>query len=107
MTTTLTDLEFRALELFAHCEMNTTNGATPTSHHDVYTYLWADERAANLGISGQAMGGVLTSLGAKGLALIEKPAPKKGDPDGGFHLTEAGFEAWMAERKARNLEVRS
>lgn len=97
--TKLTDLQYRLMDLYAHCEMNGPNGATPTQASDVNTYLWVDERAKNLGLSRQACGGVLTSLYNEG--LVNMQSPSRGDPDGGFQFTEAGFQAWRAERTAR------
>jgi hypothetical protein len=92
----MTDLEFKLFDTMAHCEMTACNGDTPTSHSQIWTYLWADERASALGVSEQAIGGLFTSLAAKGFAHIQKPT--KGDPDGGFTATEAGFNAWKSMR---------
>lgn len=93
--TQLTELQFKALNHYAHCEMNASNGATPTCIEDLGTYLWADIAATALGISDQAMGGVLTSLTQAGLAVIQ--APGRGDPDGLFNFTDRGFAAWQRE----------
>lgn len=95
----MTDLEFKLFDIYAHCEMTAANGATPEAAGDIWTYLWADERAKNMGISEKAVGGLLTSLQAKGFARVE--APSKQDKDGGFWATEAGFTAWAAMRAAR------
>lgn len=95
--TTLTSLQIAVLNEYARCEMNGANGgtkwlATSGNSEDTWTYLWADEHAANLGISEQSLGGVLTSLQTAG--LITMTAPSRGDKDGSFKMTEAGFEAW-------------
>lgn len=98
--TALTALEFQLMDLYAHCEMTATNGATPESAKDVWTYLWADVRAKDMGIDAKAVGGLLTSLASKGFAVVNKPS--KGDKDGGFAFTDEGFAAWSAAREARN-----
>jgi hypothetical protein len=106
----LTEKEFTLLDIFAHCEMNSTNGATPTSTRDVHTYLWPDERAEAMGVSEQAVGGILASLLDKKFCQIVSVAdsPKvEGDTDGRFWFTEAGFTAWRAERTARGLADKS
>lgn len=110
--TKLTDLEYRLMDVFAHCEMNESNGLTPKSADEVRTYLWADARAIELEISEQAVGGLLTSLQNKGFIGIVAPnckfnADERGgsrggnrDPDGGFWFTEEGFAAWKEKRSA-------
>jgi hypothetical protein len=99
----MTDLEFAALNLFAYCEMNQINGSRPESHKDVHTYLWADQRAAALGITEQAFGGVLTSLQSKGLITVSAPSPD--DKDSGVSFTEQGYAAWDAAAKAKKAPV--
>lgn len=94
----MTDLEMKLMNEFARCEMNEINGAVPESASDVFTHLWADERAAALGISEQAVGGLLTSLAKKGFCVVLKQ--NRYEPDGGFEFTEAGFEAWNADDRA-------
>jgi hypothetical protein len=89
--TTLTDLEGLYLDLIAHCEMNSGNGATPEAADDVNTYTWADQRARDLGITEKGVGGVMSSLTQKGLIW----STDEGD-DSGVGFTEAGFEAWKA-----------
>lgn len=104
----LTNLEAALLTEIALCEMNSSNGAEPDQASDVHTYLWADERASNLGISEQAVGGVLTSLQTKGLIGVIAPNCKPNandrdgrrigdrDPDGAVWFTDAGFAAYKA-----------
>lgn len=94
--TTFTDKEMQLLENIAHDEVTTCNGATPTKADETSAYLWADDRAKALGITGQAIGGLLTSLQTKG--AIGVSAACREDPDGGVWFTEAGLAAWMAQR---------
>lgn len=98
--TTLTELQYKALDHYAHCEMSPANGATPEELNQTGTYLWADEAADALGVSPQAMGGVLTSLANEDLVQVQ--AGDKDDPDGLFNFTQAGFDAWLVERARRN-----
>lgn len=102
-TAQLTELEFQLMDLYAHCEMTQLNGATPTQYKDVNTYLWADERAAALEISEQAVGGLLTSLQNKGFIGVVKPTRQ--DKDGSFWFTETGFDAWHSAREAYLAEA--
>lgn len=94
--TTLTDKEFELLNLWAYCEMNQINGARPETADDVHTYTWADERAAEMGISEKAVGGIMSSLLEKGLIGC---TTDEGD-DNGVWFTEAGYEAWNAREAA-------
>lgn len=105
--TNLTELEAKLLNIIAHCEMNPSNGADPESASDVNTYLWAEDRATAMGISLNAVGGVLSSLSNKGLIEMDAPTVKMSaspaeqrmaghDPDGRLGFTEAGFEAWKS-----------
>lgn len=101
--TALTALELALMNEYAFCEMNQGNGARPNSAADVWTYLWADIRAANLKISAKAVGGLLTSLSSKGFIAVE--APCKDDPDGGVSFTEAGYAAWAAATAPKVTKV--
>lgn len=94
----MTNLEIKLMNLMARCEMNQINGGVPECANDVNTYIWPEERAADMGISENAVGGVMTSLQAKGYiwVCIEKTDPD----DSGFGFTEAGFAAWAAHPKA-------
>ena len=98
MTASLTDLQFAVMDNIAHDLFNPTNGADPESASDVHCYLWAEERARDLGLSAQQVGGLLTGLDTAGLLWMQKPS--KGDPDGGCGFTEAGFEAWKTRHTA-------
>lgn len=89
---TFTALEQKLLVDIALDEMNTSNGAEPQSHTEVHCYLWADERASRLGVSEQAIGGLLTSLQKKG-AIGVSPQCRQ-DPDGGIWFTEFGFDVY-------------
>jgi len=91
-TPNLTKLEREYMDLIAYCEMNTSNGSRPESYIEVNTYNWADERAAELGISEKALGGVMASLAQKG--LIDSYPAGRDDPDGGVWFTEEGFKVW-------------
>jgi len=88
----MTNLEIKLMNLFARCEMNSINGAVPQSADDVNTYTWADERAAELGITEKGVGGVMSSLMAKGFIGC---TTDEGD-DNGVWFTDAGFAAWNA-----------
>ncbi len=93
----LTNLEFNYMNEIARCEMNSINGARPECANEVDTYIWADERAANLGISEKALGGVMSSLIQKGLISCsweENPA------DSGVSFTEAGYKVWDEKEKS-------
>ena len=92
----MTELEFALFDVYAHCEMNSANGATPESADEIWTYLWADERASALKLTEQQVGGLLTSLVNKGFAKVIKPS--KGDKDGSFNATPEGFAAWASMR---------
>lgn len=92
----LTQLQYLFMDAVAHCEMNQGNGATPECADEVNTYLWADERAAKLKITRQAVGGVITSLTEAGMIGV-RTADKK-DKDGAAWFTEEGFEAWAEYR---------
>lgn len=91
---TMTNLEKMYMDQIAYCEMNSGNGARPGSAADVNTYAWADERAAEMGINENQLGGVIASLIKKGfIGYIE---PCADDPDGGVWFTDAGYAAWEA-----------
>jgi hypothetical protein len=103
----LTELETRLLNNIARDEHTARNGHPPTCSGDVHVWLWADQRADDLGISEQAVGGVLTSLQAKKLIGVQAPTVKMGanpdlqrlnggDPDGSVWFTDAGFRAWKS-----------
>lgn len=93
----LTDLEYGMMDLIAHAEHNTPNGATPEKAADVHTWLWADELAKNLGISEQAAGGVLSSLAQKGAIQMDVSGKKEDRTvwftDLGFALFRRDFDA--------------
>jgi len=94
----LTQNEIDLLNSIARCEMNQINGAVPESANDVNTYIWAAERAAELGISEKALGGAMSSLQNKGLIWV---CIERSDPgDSGMGLTETGFAAWNADERA-------
>jgi hypothetical protein len=95
---TITDLEMKLMNNIARCEMNQINGAVPESAHDVNTYIWPDERSADLGISEQAFGGVMTSLQRKGLIWVCIDSHDLDDSGMGFEA--AGFDAWNADPRA-------
>lgn len=93
----LTDLEFKTMDYIAHHEMNTTNGATPTSCGQVDTWLWPDEYAADLGINEHQLGGVLTSLQTKKYVYVVDP----GTNEAAVGFTPEGFTAWFELRESR------
>ena len=96
--TNLTQNEIGLLNSIARCEMNQINGAVPECANEVNTYIWADERAPELGISEKAFGGVMSSLQNKGLIWV---CIDRQDPDdSGMGFTEAGFAAWNAHPDA-------
>lgn len=84
----LTHFEAVVLNAIAHHEMNTTNGARPTSHHDVNTWAWADDFTGGEMTVPQVKG-VMSSLVQKGLLHCEG---KGREASCGF--TEAGFAAF-------------
>lgn len=89
----LTELESRYMDLIANCEMN--SGA-PLDADAINTFIWADERAAALGISAHALGGVMSSLQKKGLIWL---CLDEADPnDNGVGFTEDGFQAWKEDQ---------
>ena len=94
--TNLTEKEIRFMNLIARCEMNQINGAVPETANDVNTYTWADERAADMGISEKAVGGIMSSLMEKGFIGC---TTDEGD-DNGVWFTDAGFAAWDADDRA-------
>jgi hypothetical protein len=94
----ITDMEFHLLNLWARCEMNQINGARPDSAVDVNTYIWADERAADMKISARAVGGIMTSLSEKGLVHYCIESDKD---ESGVMFSEAGYDAWAAEEARR------
>jgi hypothetical protein len=97
MTKTLTDMQYALMNLIAHHEMNTTNGATPEKHSDVNTWLWADEFAKELSLTEEQVGGLLTTLTEAELIGVHKAKKKRGQPDEStVWFTEAGFLAWQA-----------
>ena len=89
MNKNTTKLEAAALNHYACHEMNPNNGASPDCAQDVSTYVWADDLAADIGVTVSQAKGVLGSLAAKGLVAISG----QGD-DAGICFTEAGFETW-------------
>ena len=92
----LTHLQYRVMNHIAHHEMNSSNGATPETHSDVNTWLWADEWASDLGLTGQQIGGVLASLenaGYIGMDKVRKTRHMQAD-ESSCWFTEAGFAAW-------------
>jgi len=94
---TLTDLQYRVMNRIAHDEYCTSNGATPTDHTDVTTWLWADEYAKDVGLTEQQVGGVLTSLENAGYISMYKAPKVAGQQDEStVSFTEAGFAAWQA-----------
>ena len=96
--TNLTQNEINLMNSIARCEMNQINGGVPESADDVNTYIWADERARELGISENAVGGVMTSLQQKGCIWV---CIDRVDPDdSGMGFTEAGFTTWIADERA-------
>jgi len=115
--TNLTNLEAQLLNDIAYDEMTASNGARPESANEASAYLWADERAARLGISEKAVGGVLTSLQKKGLIGVTAPNCKHNeeerngtrranrDPDGAVWFTDAGYEAFVQLEKDGMPEV--
>lgn len=93
--TRLTNLQYRVMNHIAHHEMNSTNGATPETHSDVNTWLWADEWASDLGLTGQQIGGVLASLENAGYIGMDKVKKRRNEPDeSSCWFTPAGFAAW-------------
>ncbi len=92
----MTKLEIKLMNLFARCEMNQTNGAVPICADDVVTYTWAEELAAELGISKWGIGGIMHSLLEKGLIGC---STGEGD-DNTVSFTDAGFAAWDAHPDA-------
>jgi len=86
----LTPMQYALMNRIAHDQYNTTNGATPTSAADVATWLFAADWAADLGLTEQQVGGVLTSL-----ENAEYVSMYKGD-ESTVNFTEAGFAAWQA-----------
>jgi len=93
----LTEMQFALMNRIAHDEYNTTNGATPTSASDVNCWLWADEFAKDIGLTGKQVGGLLTTLETAGLIRMDKVAKKRGQADeSSVWFTEAGFAAWQA-----------
>lgn len=94
--TKLTALQYAMMDRIAHDEMNPTNGATPTRCSDVGCYLWVDEFAADLGITGKQAGGVLTSLETAGMIVMHKVKKVRGQADEStVDFTKAGFAAWQ------------
>jgi hypothetical protein len=105
MTNKLTTLQYALMNLIAHAEHNTTNGSTPTTHTDVNTWLWADEFAKDLSLTGKQVGGLLTTLETAGMIGMQKVKKSRslagGVPDEStVWFTEAGFEAWLSEHNA-------
>jgi len=94
----MTDLEINLMNLIARCEMNQINGGVPESADDVNTYIWADERAAEMSITAKAVGGVMSSLQTKGLIWV---CIDRADPDdSGMGFTDAGFASWNTDDRA-------
>lgn len=85
----LTKLEKEFMDIIATCEMNQGNGADPDCADDVNTYLWIDERAADMGITEKACVGVVASLVKKGYAWTTQEGN-----DSGVGMSEEGFKVW-------------
>jgi hypothetical protein len=106
----LTPLQFKLMDLIAHHEYNTTNGATPKVFSDVNTWLWPSEWAEAMGISGYRVGGLLTSLendGFIGMNKVKTPKVKLGGvpaDESTVWFTPKGFSAWQAAA-AKPVEV--
>jgi hypothetical protein len=99
--TNLTARQYALMDLIAHHEYNAINGATPEKAADVNTWLWADEFAKELGETGKAVGGLLTTLTEKGFIGVNKVKKVKGQADeSGVWFTDDGFAAWAAHRAA-------
>lgn len=96
--TNLTQNEITLLNSIARCEMNRINGGVPECADDVNTYIWAEERAGELGISEKAVGGVMSSLQNKGLIWV--CVDRKDPDDSGIGFTETGFVAWNDDERA-------
>jgi hypothetical protein len=98
--TALTDFEFRYLDLIAYDEMTAVNGGEPETYSDVHVYNWSDERAADLGISEQALGGIMSSLIQKGLIVVNEPDNRY---DSTVSMTRVGFAAWRKSKIRRSI----
>lgn len=104
----LTPLQYTVMNRIAHDQYNPTNGATPTSAADVACWLFADEWAKDLGLTGQQIGGVLTSLENAGYISMYKDTQRKGANEADestLNWTEAGFAAWLAAKPATEAET--
>ncbi len=111
MTNALTALQLSLMNLLAHSEYNSNNGATPTCSSDVNTWLFASEYAAEMSISEKAVGGVITSLteaGMIGVNIVTAKQRKTGD-ESGIWFTDAGFDAWLAAqpKKAKKATIKA
>lgn len=105
---TTTALQAKLLDLLAHSEWNSNNGATPECAEDVNTWFFADILAGDMGISEHALGGVVTSLqeaGLIGVNIVTKAQHRRTGDDSGIWFTEAGFNAWAALDLADKVEV--
>lgn len=96
----ITVAEAKLLRHYALDQMNVSNGAEPESADDVGCYVWADEAAAELEMTKQGIGALLTSLQTKGLMWVGQPeGPKGSDTQCGF--TPEGFNKYVWARDAR------
>lgn len=112
----LTTLQYQLLNLIAHSEYSQFNGHAPTEFVDKdWVWFWPDELAKSMGISGQALGGVLSSLTEAGLLelnLLTAAYKKKHSDDDSACLTLKGWEEWVAVwpqgpkgEEAKNVEA--
>jgi heme-degrading monooxygenase HmoA len=90
-------MQYALMNRIAHDQYNTTNGATPTKHTDVNCWLFADEFAADLGLTEKQVGGLLTTLQEAGLIemhIDKKKTTKNHTNESSVWFTEEGFQAW-------------
>lgn len=94
----LTDLQMKLANLIAINDYTAVNGAVPECFAEVDegVWFWADEFAGEMGISEQALGGVVTSMKNEQLLYTED----EGTEDAYIGLTEKGFAAWQAQYNA-------
>ena len=95
MNNEITKLEADFLEIIAMNEMNESNGSYPESADEVNCYLWLDEYCVDMGISINAIKGVLTSCKKKGWVRTVD----EGSEDAGISFTEEGYNAFVASYK--------
>ena len=98
----LTDKQINYMNIIARCLMNSINGAVPESADEVDTFVWADERAANMGISEKALGGVMSSL--QNEEYIWVSIDNRYPDESGVGFTEKGFNVWSADSRADKSE---